>query len=45
MKYKRILSFSLALAFVIVSIISHDDGFKSDANQVNQLNYVEQKIA
>ncbi len=45
MKYKRILSFSLALAFIVLSIISQDRGFESDANQVNQLNYVSQEVA
>ncbi len=42
---KRVLSFSLALAFVIISMLDFDSGFETDANQVKQLNYVEQKIA
>ncbi len=42
---KRVLSFSLALAFVLISVLSQDRDFKSDANQVKQLNYVEQKVA
>ena len=42
---KRVLSFSLALAFVVISVLSYDSGFETDANQVKQLNYVEQKVA
>ncbi len=45
MKYKRILSFSLALAFVLVSILVQDRGFESDANQVKQFDYMKQKVA
>ncbi len=42
---KRVLSFSLALAFVVISVLGYDGSFETDANQVKQLNYVEQKVA